>query len=156
MGIISPQPDTPRSKILTVLFLAILLPFVLGYIFLYLIWGCLLCFAIWLTWNGKSILFVYSNSPIWKDYIEAEIIPRIQPRAVILNWSERNTWRAPLSVLAFRYFGKDRDFNPLAVVFRPFHIPKTYRFLQAFKKFKHGDTKHVELLKEELFSAIRI
>src|SRR5689334_18717131 len=59
------------------LFCTIFLPIALVYIFFYLIWGFVLCMAIWLTWNRKPVLFVYSNSPIWKDYIETEIIPEL-------------------------------------------------------------------------------
>ena len=156
MGMIAPQPQSAKSIFFALLFCTIFLPIALVYIFFYLIWGFVLCMAIWLTWNRKPVLFVYSNSPIWKDYIETEIIPELRQRAIILNWSDRKTWRTSLPVLAFKYFGKDKDFNPLAVVFRPFRIPKTYRFFKAFKKFKRGNTKPVELLKDDLFKAIGI
>src|SRR5688572_13185008 len=49
---------------------------------------------VWTMWctRGKDILFVYSDSPIWHDYIEQQIIPQIEARAVILNWSDRRHW----------------------------------------------------------------
>jgi hypothetical protein len=88
--------------------------------------------------------------------MEREILPYIQHRAVILNWSERRNWKNSLAVLAFRYFGGFRNFNPLGMVFRPFHSVKTYRFFDAFKEFKHGSPKNVEKLKKELFDDIEI
>jgi hypothetical protein len=94
---------------------------------------------------------VYSDSPIWKEYIEREILPYIQDYAVILNWSERRKWKSSLAVLAFRYFGGYRNFNPMALVFRPFHFVRTYRFFEAFKDLKKGDPKQVEEIKKELF-----
>ena len=102
------------------------------------------------------MLFVYSNSPTWKEYIEREILPHLQNQAIILNWSERKTWKTSLPVLAFRYFGKDRNFNPMVIVFRPFHFVKTYRFYEAFKDFKHGNTGKVEEIKRALFETLGV
>ena len=42
--------------------------------------------------KGKMILFVYSDSSNWKDYIETNILPRIEAHSVILNWSKRREW----------------------------------------------------------------
>jgi hypothetical protein len=156
MGIISPKKDFVRSKLFVFLFLTIFLPIALLYLIFYLLWGVFLYIAIWLTWKSQSVLFVYSDSPIWKDYMESEIIPRIQNQAVILNWSERKTWKTSLPVAAFRYFGTDRNFNPIAMVFRPFHFVKTYRFFEAFKDFKHGNPRKVEELKNALFNDLEI
>lgn len=40
--------------------------------------------------QNRFILFVYSDSPNWKSYIERSILPQIQDYAIVLNWSERN------------------------------------------------------------------
>jgi hypothetical protein len=39
---------------------------------------------VWVFWlpRGQDVLFVYSDSPVWHDYIEAEILPNIRRRAV--------------------------------------------------------------------------
>lgn len=60
---------------------------------IYALWGLVLSIAIWGTWGirRKYILFVYSNSPIWKDVIENEVIPAIVDKTIVLNWSERTT-----------------------------------------------------------------
>jgi hypothetical protein len=107
--------------IFLLLMLAILVP--LSYLLIYL--------SIWLFWLslGKDILFVYSDSPIWRDYMLSEMLPLVESRAVVLNWSERGTWkRRLLRVLAFRYFSGHKAFNPLIVVFRPFRLAQKFRF----------------------------
>lgn len=156
MGIISPKEIRTGSKLLIALLLIGLSPILMIVVLLHFLWGAVLCIAIWLTWKKQRVLFVYSNSPIWKDYIEKEILPYVRDRAVILNWSERRIWKNSLAVLAFRYFGGYRNFNPIGIVFHPFRFVKTYRFFEAFKEFKHGNTKKVEALKKELFDILGI
>lgn len=97
---------------------------------------------------------MYSNSRIWREYIETEILPRIEDSAVVLNWSERKRWEKSLAILAFRRFGGWRAFNPLAVVFRPLHFAKTFRFFEPFQDFKHGKPGKVEHMKAEFFEAL--
>jgi len=88
--------------------------------------------VIWSWWysRGRDVLFVYSESPIWHNYIERHILPDLGERAVVLNWSQRTRWRLSLARLAFYRFGGWRAFNPMAVVFRPFRRSRTFRFLQ--------------------------
>ena len=125
---------------------------------LYVLSGFVLYVAIWLGWcaRGRHVLLVYSDSPIWHEYIENEILPRLEGRAVILNWSERKQWKKSLAVLAFKRFGGWRAFNPLAVVFRPFQFAKVFRFFEPFQDFKHGDPGKVEKMKTELFEALDV
>src|SRR5690349_17026631 len=156
MEIISPKEMSAGSKLLITLLVIILSPILLIAILLYLLWGAILSIAIWLTWKKRWVLFVYSDSSTWKDYIKKEILPYIQDRAIILNWSERRGWKISLAVLAFRYFGGYRNFNPIAVVFRPFRAVKTYRFFKAFKEFKHGNYQKVEEIKRDLFEVLGI
>src|SRR6185503_18999997 len=63
--------------------------------------------AVWSWWciRGRDILFVYSDSPIWHDYIEEQVLPPLGERAVVLNWSQRTRWRFSLSRMAFYLFG---------------------------------------------------
>ena len=61
--------------------------------------------------KGKSLLFVYSDSPNWKEYIKTNILPNIERRAVILNWSKRSDWswnklNKPLELRVFQHWGK--------------------------------------------------
>lgn len=156
MGIIYPKKRNSFSNALITLLLIILSPLLILPVLLYFLWGVILYLTIWLTEKKRFVVFVYSDSPIWKDYIEREILPYIQDRAVILNWSERRNWKNSLAVLAFRYFGGYRNFNPIGMVFRPLRFVKTYRFFEAFKQFKYGNSKKVEEIKRELFNNIRV
>ena len=123
----------PVLPFLFVVALLALVCFVLASVCLHLI--------IWTWWSlrGYDILFVYSDSPMWREHIEQNILPTLGSRAVILNWSERKQWRPSLATLTFAHFGGPREFNPLAVVFRPFRPTRTFRFWQPFRDFKHGN-----------------
>jgi hypothetical protein len=156
MGIISPKRLKTGSKAFIAFLLIMLSPILIIAVFFYLLWGAILYIAIWLTWRKQFVLFVYSDSPTWKEYIEREILPYIQDYAAILNWSERRNWKSSPAVLAFRYFGGHRNFNPMGIVFRPFRFAKTYRFFEAFKEFKHGDAKKVEDIKNALFEILGV
>jgi hypothetical protein len=156
MGIILPKKPNGVSQVLLTLLLITLSPIVIIAVSLYFLWGALLYLSIWSMQRKQFVVFVYSDSPTWKAYIETEILPYIKDRAVILNWSERRHWRSSLAVLAFRHFGGHRNFNPIAIVFRPFHFAKTYRFFEAFKEFKRGNFENVENLKRKLFEALGI
>ena len=111
--------------------------------------------AIWTCWclRGRDILFVYSESPIWRDYIEDRILPALGKRAIVLNWSERRRWPFSLKRLAFHHFGGYRQFNPLGVVFRPFHRTRTFRFWEPFREFKHGRPSALQAMEQEFFLA---
>ena len=136
----------------------LLSPLILVGAILYGLSGLVLYVAIWLGWclRGRHVLLVYSDSPLWHEYIEKEILPRLEGRAVVLNWSERKRWKNSLAVLAFRRFGGWRAFNPLVVVFRPFQFAKVFRFFEPFQEFKHGNSEMVEKMKTELFEALNV
>lgn len=125
---------------------------------LYLLSGFFISVAIWLSWcsRGRCILFVYSDSPVWKEYVEKEILPRLENRAVVLNRSKRKGWRTSLAVLAFRRFGGWRAFNPLAVVFEPFRPAKVFRFFEPFHDAKHGNPSRLTQLQAQLFEASNV
>lgn len=111
---------------------------------------------IWTWWNarGRDVLFVYSNSPVWLPHIEHNILPYLDRRALVLNWSERKRWRFSLARLAFRFFGGRREFNPLAVVFRPFRRTRIFRFWMAFRDLKHGRPEALEALESGFLDCI--
>ena len=97
---------------------------------------------------GKDLLLVYSNSPHWQSYVEANWIPRWTTRAVTLNWSERTTWRrSQPEVALFHALAGDREYNPLAIVVPPHGRPIVVRFWKAFRDYKHG--KDQKLIQQE-------
>jgi hypothetical protein len=133
--------------------LIVLLPLVVIVALLWLINASLLLSVVWLTWcpRRRYALVVYSNSPVWQEYFERQVISRLGERAVVLNWSERKRWTLSLAVILFRVFGGSRDFNPIAIVFEPLVWPRTFRFYKAFRSFKHGRPEDVEKLRLEFF-----
>ena len=140
--------------VLIVLILPIWLP--LAVIF-FVIPRVLLYILIWLVWlpRGRDVLFVYSDSPIWKEYMLEEILPLVRERAAILNWSERSRWRRwSLAVQVFQALGGDREFNPLVIVFRPLRLARKFRFWRAFKAWKHGDQEPVAKLRQEVIEVL--
>jgi len=66
------------------------------------------------TWGRQSkvAVFVCSDSPTWKEYIETLVLPRIADRVVTLNWSQRAQWTARRSIEAqvFRHWSGDHAF----------------------------------------------
>jgi hypothetical protein len=133
--------------------LLVLLPVVAVVLLLWLIAALLLLLVVWLTWcpRRRYALVVYSNSPVWGEYFERHVIPRLGGRAAVLNWSERGRWPPSLPVILFRAFGGSREFNPIAIVFEPLRWPRTYRFYTAFRSFKHGRREDVDRLRSEFF-----
>jgi hypothetical protein len=114
------------------------------------IFKLLVLLAVWILWlpRGKDILIVYSRSPHWMEYFEAGLIPRLEYRAMTLNWSDRAKWtRFALSTLVFRAFRGETSFNPMVILFRPLRWPAQFRFYESFKQRKHG--KHESLAELE-------
>tara|TARA_R110002096_G_scaffold435139_1_gene659482 strand:- start:1735 stop:2214 length:480 start_codon:yes stop_codon:yes gene_type:complete len=103
----------------------------------------------------KNILFIYSNSPNWKDYIDDNLLDKLQPSTIFLNWSERSNWNtSQLEVKVFKHWASDREFNPMAIVFEENSKVRTIRFYKAFKNRNHGDEKLLQLKEKELFSYV--
>jgi hypothetical protein len=146
-----------KNAALLVLFLSLVLPLALVAIVLHLLYRITLYLLVWALWlpRGKDILFVYSNSPIWNEYMATEVLPLVQERAVVLNWSERKTWRRwSLEVAVFRHFGGAREFNPLVVLFRPVRLARVFRFWSVFQDWKRGYKEPAERLRQELLSVL--
>jgi hypothetical protein len=114
--------------------------------------------AVWSGWcsRGRDVLFVYSDSPIWHDYIEERFLPYLEQRAVVLNWSQRRVWRCDLAWLTFCLLGGSREFNPLALVFRPFRPTRAFRFWRGFQEWKHGKSDQLVAMEHEFFNSLGI
>jgi len=126
------------------LFVVPLLPLVLLVVLGWLLYSLWLNLLIWACWCSRSrnVLLVYSESPNWQEFIESELIPQLPKTTIILNWSQRRTWRwRDLSVRAFRHFGGDQEFNPMVTIFLPWRRAKSFRLYQPFRDYKHGNTE---------------
>jgi len=135
------------------LLLPVILPLIVIVLTLHWLNRLLLYVLIWCIWlpRGRDALVVYSDSPIWRDYMLKKVVPLLKERAVLLNWSERRQWpKWSFTIHVFRSFGGRTAFNPMVVVFRPFRKAKFFRFWSAFKEWKHGQTVEVERLRHEL------
>lgn len=86
--------DAPKKKLLRWWQVALIAPIVIIIVPVaivalasYLVASASLYVAIWLLWcsRGKDVLFVYSESPIWREYLEAQVLPKIAHRAVVLR-----------------------------------------------------------------------
>ncbi|MGB9075086.1 MAG: hypothetical protein WCC22_20795 [Terriglobales bacterium] len=146
-----------RQAILIVVLLPIVLPLALFAVANHLLYRALLYLLVWALWlpRGKDILFVYSDSPIWHEYMATQVLPLVQERSVILNWSERKKWsRWSLGVAVFHHFGGAGNFNPLVVLFRPLRVARMFRFWSAFNDWKRGYKEPVERLRQELSASL--
>ena len=135
-------------------FLIVLLPCIL---IAYLVTKILIYLSVWVFWSTRGIrlLYVYSNSPNWQEHIEKEVLPRLPEGKIVINWSERTRWkRLGLPSIVFHHFGGSREFNPMAVIVRPFQRAQVFRFYQAFKDFKHGKEEPLSKLESEFFEAL--
>jgi hypothetical protein len=153
------QPFLRRlgQAILIIALLPLVLPLALFAIANHLVYRALLYLLVWALWlpKGKDILFVYSDSPIWHEYMATQVLPLVQERSVVLNWSERKQWsRWSLGVAVFHYFGGAGDFNPLVVLFQPLRVARVFRFWSAFKDWKRGYEEPVERLRQELTASL--
>ena len=111
-------------------------------------------------WNhqNKKVLFIYSESPNWQQYIEENIIPVIKEKTVFLNWSERSEWKnkKPLEAKVFRHWGGDREFNPMAIIFKPKGKIQVIRFHKAFMELKHGKNIMLKEKESELYGCLEL
>jgi hypothetical protein len=153
------QPFLRRlgQAILIVLLLPLVLPLALFAVANHLVYRALLYLLVWALWlpKGKDILFVYSDSPIWREYMATQVLPLVQERSVVLNWSERKKWsRWSLGVAVFHHFGGAGDFNPLVILFQPLRVARVFRFWSAFKDWKRGYKEPVERLQQELSASL--
>ena len=150
------KPLSTLQALLLATILVAISPIILLWLVLYLLAGVLLHIAIWCVWctRGHDVLLVYSNSPIWQAYFEEQLLPRLGRRAIILNWSQRRLWHHTLAVAAFRFFGGNREFNPLAIVFRPFRLARSFRYYKPFCELKHGKPEAVDELTDQLFALL--
>jgi len=141
---------------LVVLVILVALPLVLFVLLVQALLSVTLYIAIWTLWcvRGRDVLFITSESPVWGPYLADNVLPRLGARAVVLNWSERTKWRFSLARTAFYHFGGQREFNPMAVVFRPFRRARIFRFWGPFRDWKHGDPRALREVERDFLEAI--
>lgn len=157
----STVPNSSGSKVAGFAFFALLLPVIVPLaivgLILHLLNKFVVYLLVWVWWlpQGKDVLYVSSESPIWKDYMETEVLPLVGERAIVLSWSGHSKWpKWSLAARVFRTFGRRRNFNPMVVLFRPLRRARIFRFLPAFRDRKHGNDASVEQLRRDLTQAL--
>ena len=110
--------------------------------------------------KGKMVLFVYSDSSNWKDYIETNILPRIEAHSIILNWSKRREWESSMQFEArlFNQWAGSGEFTPTAILFPLMGKVRVFRLWQPSHNPKHGKDKGSNISKEaeqSLFEAVK-
>jgi hypothetical protein len=104
-------------------------------LFVYKILLRILLLKYWIR-EGKDVLFVYSDGPVWREYMLNEVLPLVRERAVVLNCSERSRWKFSLAKLLFYAYKSNRNWNPMVLVFPRIGRVRQIRFHDAFKSFK--------------------
>ena len=119
-------------------------------------WELYLKIKIELRWpSNKFILFTYSESENWAQYIEENILPKISEHAVIINRTKQQDWK--------KEYGLERraldsiaghGINPVALIFRNGYRTKTIAFYEAFRDMKHGKESAINQKCQELFAYV--
>ena len=106
---------------------------------------------------GRFVLLIYSDSPNWKDYIETNLLPRLEPHVVTLNWSERARWGQTHAFEArvFRHWAGRKEFNPMALIFSSIWTVTEVRLWSEFRDLKHGKDRSLRLAENSLFSEVQ-
>ncbi len=139
----------------------IAVPLFLFFIFvvepIHMLRGFFINLSVWMKWcrQGKYVLFVYSNSPNWQNYIEEKFLPQIKDHSIILNWSERRTWPRDFALEVYKYYHGRYQYNPMAVVFQPFIKTKVFRFFKPFHKHKKGHPEDLEKMEKDFIETVQ-
>ncbi len=102
--------------------------------------------------KDKYAFFIYSNSKKWKSYFEQELIPKIQSKAIIWNWSTRLQYgwnNGLLEAKALKTFQTSRYYYPIAIVFLYSGKVKIFDFYTPYVKMlksqnENQDYKNLE------------
>ena len=107
--------------------------------------------------KGKIILFVYSDSSNWKNYIETNILPRIEAHSIILNWSKRREWASQmqLETKLFNQWAGPGEFVPVAILFSLTGKVRTFRLWQPSGNPKRGKEKISKGAEQALVEAVK-
>ena len=141
----SREPESTSWKVLRFTFIVLLLPIILPLaivgLVLHFLNKVVVYLLVWVWWlpRGKDVLYVSSDSPIWKEYMETEIFPLIAERAVVLSWSARSKWRSGLSPFEFSArLAVDGISIPWSYCFALFALQGFFAFYPLFKNASTG------------------
>jgi len=108
------------------------------------------------SFRHSQVILVYSDSPKWKSQIETQIIPNLPQRALILNISKPGlSLFADFDYRQYKYWAGSKEYCPIAIIRRPFRRPLLFRFYKAFRKSNGGNSAELQVLIQNLLSALK-
>ena len=102
---------------------------------------------------GKDLLLVYTDSPHWRPYIEANWLSQWEARAAVLNRSRPWAEAQPEAAL-WRAVAGTVEHTPLAVVVPPRGRLTVVRLYRAFRDFKYGKPEKLRSAEAALRAAL--
>ena len=95
---------------------------------------------------------------MWQQYVEDNWLPRLRDHAMVLNWSDRATWKKRRSFPAwvFRHWGPSENFNPMAIVLPRFRLAQRIGFYYASRDWKHGKDRALKEAEAQLFALVTV
>jgi len=92
---------------------------------------------VWVRFE-RFVVFVYSDSPKWKDHVESHILPALPAGAMVINRS--CPWSASsLAGRVFRHFGGQREYSPIGMVIDRGALVRRFRFYTPYLSARKGD-----------------
>jgi hypothetical protein len=122
---------------------------------------------VWRKWfpEGRFVLMCYSDDPLWKGYIEDNVLPKIREYAYALDCSPGAgaagaggagpmKMGAPLPVKLMRAFTGRGVSVPFAVVFKPYFETETIPFADGFAALAEGSDYRLKKAEGRLYGLV--
>jgi hypothetical protein len=150
----TPRPDPgPLSNVIGLVTVFALFPLGVAYLAVWLVATWLLHVALAVAWlpRGRRVLYVASDDPRFKPYLDAHVEPRLPKSTVRLNGSERAGWSSlDLGVWLYRLWAGDRSESGVVVVVRVLRGPLVLRFARALEAVERGEPGPLRALEAKL------
>lgn len=108
--------------------------------------------------KNKNTFFLYSSSKKWENYFEEKLIPQIQDKAIIINWSTRHTdnWNGhPIAKEIFSLYRPRPYLYPSAIIFHPNGSVSKFSFYLPYIKMLKSGRKDYEVLEKIFLEMIK-
>jgi hypothetical protein len=125
----------------------------------WMLYVAILYALVWIRWRGENlrVFASTSDSPNWSAHFQCNVVPKLPPGSVVVNWSKRNLWpRASLPSRVFNHFLGLREHTPAVVVFLPWSKARVFRFYGPYKDLKHGKPERINATVSELLEYMRL
>lgn len=140
------------------LIILVVIPLTILILPVWLLEGAFLRLWFWYRWkvHGQNIILTTSNSPKWKDYMTEFVIPHAADNAMVLNWSERKSWRQIARLPAWareRWVGRGQKGHCPSIVFMKSILNiETISLYEPFRLYNRGDATDLENVLNKFFA----